>query len=74
MIRMDLLSLFQKTILGIIPLVFRRLNQQFDELEASLDCSTGPKGKLLFWITAVVGSHQALLALWEEWFAAGDEN
>lgn len=33
MIRMDLVNLFQKTTLGII-LVFRRLNQQFDELGA----------------------------------------
>lgn len=73
MIRTDLISLLQKTTLGIILLVFRRLNQQFDALGALLYCSTGLKGKLLFWITAVVGSHQALLVLWEEGFAAGDE-
>lgn len=68
---MDLISVFQKTILGIILLVFRRLNPQFDERGASLYCSTGLKGKLHFRITAVVGSHKALLGLWQEGFAAG---
>lgn len=52
MIRTDLISLFQKPVLGIILPVFRRLNQQFDELGALLQCSTGLKGKLLFfWMT-----------------------
>ena len=36
MIRTRLISLFHKTVLGIILLVFRRLNQQFDELGALL--------------------------------------
>lgn len=74
MIRMDLVNLFQETTLGII-LVFRRLNQQFDELGALLYCSTGLKGKLLFCIIDVESSKKASVGLWEEGFAgrAGDE-
>lgn len=63
MIRKDLISPLQQTVPGIILLVLRRWNQQFDELGASLHCFTGLKGKLLFWITAVAGSHKtAVLA------------
>lgn len=63
MIRKDLISPLQQTVPGIILLVLQRWNQQFNELGASLHCSTGLKGKLLFWIAAVAGSHKtAVLA------------
>lgn len=54
------ISLFQKTILQINLPALRRWNQQFDELGASLYCSTGLKGKLLLWVRAIVESHNAL--------------